>query len=105
VWEQPSDVQMGFHGFQISWSPAELQAARSGAARPLGQQVLRAGVPGGWTRAHLQAVMAALIPDLDIWQAVLPQLVPDSSDERSMLRQLAKALTAPWPDTPRQHHR
>ena len=97
VWEQPSDVQMGFYGFRMAWSPAQLQVARSGDAGALGQQVLGAQVPGGWRLESLQAVMVALIPDLDVWRAVVPLLVPGDPDERFMQQQLAEALRSTRP--------
>lgn len=95
VWQQSADMQMGFHGFRLSWSRAELQEARSGAAASMGQQILTAGVPGGWGIAHLRSVMTALISDRDTWQAALPRLTPGSADERFMLQQMAEVLTAP----------
>ena len=95
VWSQSADPAMGFHGFEISWSAAQLEAARSGAARPLGQRMLSAQIPGGWTLSSLHAVMAALIPRASIWRAVLPQLTPADADEGFMLQQMAEVLTRP----------
>ncbi len=96
VWQQDSDVQMGFGGFSLTWSRAELQAARSDAG-PLARQLLIAQVPGGWDIPRLQAVMAALLPSLTAWQAALPGLTPAHPNRRFMLQQMTEALAAPWP--------